>query len=87
MNTFVEEQSIGASTNATMKAPIEEAPMKDFVEAFMEVMEVFAEVMGDFTESTSTEVFVDAIVKASMEGLKDMKAFRQVTYTGACTKA
>ena len=78
---------MGASPNASTKAPIEETSMKAFVETFMEVMELFEEVMGAFTKSTSTEVFVEATVRASMEGMTDLKASTQTTFTGASTKA
>ena len=87
MKALVEVYSLEASTNAFIKAPMEGTSMKAFVEAFMEVMEVSAEVMGAFTESIFTKVFVEATVKASVEGMKDMKTCTQVTSMGASTKA
>ena len=49
----------------------------------MEVMEAFAEVMEAFTEVTSTEVFMEASVEASMDDMQELKASTEVTSTEA----
>ena len=58
MKTFVKEYFMGASTNASTTAPMEETSMEAFVEAFMEVMKHFADVTVAFEELTSTEAIL-----------------------------
>ena len=43
--------------------------------------------MVAFMEVTSTDVFMEASVEASMEDMEDMKASTEVTSTGAFKKA
>ena len=69
-----------------MEAFTEVTSTEAFMEAFMEVREVFADVTEAFTEVTSSEAFEEASVEAYMEDTEDMTAFAEMKFTGASTK-
>ena len=58
----MEATSTGEFTEASTIASVDVTSSKAFMEDFMAVMEVFADVMKAFTEVTCTDAFVEAFM-------------------------
>ena len=60
---------------------------KASIEAFISVMRSFADVIKTFREVTSTEVFIEAAGRSSMEDIKELEASTDDNSTERPTKA
>ena len=59
---------------ASTRAFMAETSTKFSLQAFLNVMEAFAEIIEAFIRVTSTEALVEVSVEVSMEGIEDLKA-------------